>query len=87
MLLSTTKSVNLNNEQIVVLIAASRRRAGPHSKAVGHAKTGGPVIDVTPQAREEFKRLGQEDFMLKPYTLDEIGRRIRSLLDMPVAKT
>jgi CheY-like chemotaxis protein len=38
---------------------------------------------VTPEAREQFKLLGQEDFVLKPYTLDEIGRRIRTLLDQP----
>ncbi len=55
------------------------RLCRPHTRAIivsGH---------ITPEAREEFKRLGQEDFILKPYTLDEIGRRLRTLIDMPAA--
>ncbi len=36
---------------------------------------------LTPAARVEFEKLGQKDFMSKPYRLDELGRRLRSLLD------
>ena len=38
---------------------------------------------ITPEAREELKRLGQEDFILKPYTLEEIGHRLRTVIDAP----
>ncbi|MGH7997240.1 MAG: ATP-binding protein [Opitutaceae bacterium] len=33
------------------------------------------------ETRAEFEQLGQRDFMSKPYTLDELGRRLRRLLD------
>jgi DNA-binding response OmpR family regulator len=36
---------------------------------------------ITPEARAEFKKLGQHDFIQKPYTLDEVGRRIRARLE------
>jgi PAS domain S-box-containing protein len=36
---------------------------------------------LTPQIRAEFEQLGQKDFVNKPYTLDELGRRLRALLD------
>jgi two-component system, cell cycle sensor histidine kinase and response regulator CckA len=36
---------------------------------------------LTPQIRTEFEQLGQKDFVNKPYTLDELGRRLRQLLD------
>jgi two-component system cell cycle sensor histidine kinase/response regulator CckA len=36
---------------------------------------------LTPQARTEFERLGQKHFVKKPYTLDELGRNLRSLLE------
>ncbi len=36
---------------------------------------------ITPEARAEFHQLGQRDFIQKPYTLGEVGRRVRSLLD------
>jgi CheY-like chemotaxis protein len=36
---------------------------------------------LTPEARNEFEQLGQKDFVRKPYTLDELGRKIRVLLD------
>jgi PAS domain S-box-containing protein len=43
-----------------------------------------PVIvisgHITPEARKEFEALGQREFIQKPYRLDDIGRRLRSLL-------
>ncbi|MBC7368193.1 MAG: PAS domain S-box protein [Undibacterium sp.] len=36
---------------------------------------------ITPESRAEFQKLGQHDFLQKPYTLDEVGRRLRGLLD------
>jgi PAS domain S-box-containing protein len=36
---------------------------------------------LTAKARLEFEHLGQKHFVNKPYTLDELGRRIRTLLD------
>jgi two-component system cell cycle sensor histidine kinase/response regulator CckA len=36
---------------------------------------------LTPQARTEFERLGQSHFIRKPYTLDELGRHLRGLLE------
>ena len=36
---------------------------------------------ITPESRAEFQKLGQHDFLQKPYTLDEIGRRLRARLD------
>jgi len=36
---------------------------------------------ITPENRADFQQLGQTEFMPKPYTLDEMGRRIRTLLD------
>ena len=39
---------------------------------------------ITPEARAEFQSLGQNIFIQKPYTLDEIGRQLRSCFD-PVA--
>jgi PAS domain S-box-containing protein len=36
---------------------------------------------ITPENRADFQQLGQKDFMPKPYTLDDMGRRIRALLD------
>jgi two-component system cell cycle sensor histidine kinase/response regulator CckA len=35
---------------------------------------------LTSEARVEFEKLGQTDFVRKPYTLDELGRQIRALL-------
>ena len=37
---------------------------------------------ITPEMRAEFQRLGQREFVQKPYRLDELGRQIRGLLDM-----
>ncbi len=36
---------------------------------------------ITSEIRAEFKALGQEDWLEKPYALDDIGRRLRTLLD------
>jgi PAS domain S-box-containing protein len=50
----------------------------PHAKVLvitGH---------LTPEARAEFESLGQKDFISKPYTLDELGRCLRRLLDARV---
>jgi two-component system cell cycle sensor histidine kinase/response regulator CckA len=35
---------------------------------------------LTPETRAEFELLGQKHFVRKPYTLDELGRRIRGVL-------
>jgi len=35
---------------------------------------------LTPETRSEFEKIGQRHFMRKPYTLDELGRQIRSVL-------
>jgi CheY-like chemotaxis protein len=35
---------------------------------------------LTPETRAEFEQLGQKTFVRKPYTLDELGRQIRSVL-------
>ncbi|MEO7414608.1 MAG: response regulator, partial [Opitutaceae bacterium] len=37
---------------------------------------------ITPEVRAEFQRLGQREFVQKPYRLDELGRHIRGLLDV-----
>jgi DNA-binding response OmpR family regulator len=34
---------------------------------------------ITAETRTEMERLGQREFMSKPYTLDELGRRLRVL--------
>jgi two-component system cell cycle sensor histidine kinase/response regulator CckA len=36
---------------------------------------------ITPESRAEFQKLDQHDFLQKPYTLDEIGRRLRARID------
>jgi two-component system cell cycle sensor histidine kinase/response regulator CckA len=40
---------------------------------------------ITPESRAEFEQLNQRDFVQKPYRLDEVGRRLRALLDLPGA--
>jgi PAS domain S-box-containing protein len=35
---------------------------------------------LTPEARADFEQLGQKTFIRKPYTLDELGRQIRTVL-------
>jgi PAS domain S-box-containing protein len=40
---------------------------------------------ITSEIRAEFKAIGQE-WIQKPYALDEIGRRLRAMLDVPSAK-
>ena len=34
---------------------------------------------ITPEVRAEFQKLNQRDFVQKPYRLDEVGRRVRTL--------
>jgi PAS domain S-box-containing protein len=36
---------------------------------------------LSAEARAEFEQLGQKNFMSKPYTLDQLGRSLRRLLD------
>ena len=36
---------------------------------------------LTPEARSEFERMGQNHFIKKPYTLDELGRALRTVLE------
>jgi PAS domain S-box-containing protein len=38
---------------------------------------------ITSDMRAKFKALGQDDWLQKPYALDDIGRRLRVLLDAP----
>ncbi len=40
---------------------------------------------ITPEVRTEFQQLNQRDFVQKPYRLDEVGRRLRKLLDQGAA--
>ena len=42
---------------------------------------------ITPEARADFHELGQRDFIQKPYTLGEIGLRVRKLLDYRPVET
>jgi CheY-like chemotaxis protein len=56
----------------VLKVIRTRR---PHAKVLvitGH---------LTAEARAEFEALGQKEFISKPYTLDELGRCVRRLLD------
>ncbi len=49
-----------------------------------YASRGADLADsLTPGIRAEFNEIGQTDFVQKPYTLDDLGRRLRSLLDSP----
>jgi two-component system cell cycle sensor histidine kinase/response regulator CckA len=36
---------------------------------------------ITAEIRAEFRALGQDEMMQKPYALDDLGRRLRTLLD------
>lgn len=36
---------------------------------------------LTTKAKAEFEQMGQRDFLRKPYTLDELGRQLRALLE------
>jgi len=60
-----------NGVEVLRVIKATR----PHLKVMiltGH---------LTPVAYKDFEKLGQKHFVKKPYTLDELGRRLRELLD------
>ncbi|PTY02872.1 hybrid sensor histidine kinase/response regulator [Opitutaceae bacterium EW11] len=37
--------------------------------------------NITPEVRRELSDLGQNDFLPKPYQLDELGRRLRAILN------
>jgi two-component system, cell cycle sensor histidine kinase and response regulator CckA len=54
-------------------------------KVVRLARPGTKVIILSGQlhgaARAELQAIGQTDFLQKPYALDEVGRRLRTLLD------
>jgi two-component system cell cycle sensor histidine kinase/response regulator CckA len=54
-------------------------------KVVKAVRPGLPVLvlsgHLTPGIRTEFSQLGYTDFAQKPYTLDDLGRRLRTLLD------
>ncbi|HWL15219.1 MAG TPA: ATP-binding protein, partial [Opitutus sp.] len=41
---------------------------------------------ITPDVRTEFQQLNQREFLQKPYRLDEVGRRLRALLDQTAKK-
>ncbi|HYP17651.1 MAG TPA: ATP-binding protein, partial [Opitutus sp.] len=41
---------------------------------------------ITPDVRSEFQQLNQRDFIQKPYRLDEVGRRLRTLFDKSAGK-
>jgi two-component system, cell cycle sensor histidine kinase and response regulator CckA len=59
----------------------SIRRVRPNAKVI--------VIsgNITPEVRRELSALGQENFIPKPYQLDELGRRLRQTLDSRAAAT
>jgi PAS domain S-box-containing protein len=38
---------------------------------------------ITPELRLEFQNLNQRDLIQKPYRLDEVGRRLRTMFDKP----
>ena len=40
---------------------------------------------ISPEVRMELQNLNQRDFLQKPYKLDEVGRRLRALLDQRAA--
>ena len=54
-------------------------------KVIRVARPNLPVLvisgHITPEVRAEFECLDQRDFVQKPYRLDEVGRRLRVLLD------
>ncbi len=56
-------------------------------KVIRNSRPALPVLvlsgHLTPGIRAEFNEIGQTDFVQKPYTLDDLGRRLRSLLDSP----
>jgi DNA-binding response OmpR family regulator len=36
---------------------------------------------ITPEVRADFQKLNQRDFVQKPYRLDDVGRRLRKMLE------
>ncbi len=66
-----------NGVEVLRVIKAAR----PHLKVMiltGH---------LTPAAHKDFEKLGQKHFVKKPYTLDELGRQLRELLDATAPAT
>jgi len=37
---------------------------------------------LSPEVRAEFERLGQREFLSKPYTLHDLGGTLRKMLDI-----
>ncbi len=64
-----------NGVQVLKIIRAGRPNL-PVLVISGH---------IAPEVRSEFELLNQRDFVQKPYRLDEVGRRLRSLLDVAKA--
>jgi two-component system response regulator TctD len=42
--------------------------------------------NLTSEARRELQTLGQNNFIQKPYALDDVGRHLRALLDEQVPR-
>jgi len=40
---------------------------------------------ITPEVRAEFQQLNQRDLIQKPYRLDEVGRRLRTMFVKPAS--
>jgi CheY-like chemotaxis protein len=60
-----------NGVQVLKVIRASRPNL-PVLVISGH---------ITPEVRVEFQNLNQHDLIQKPYRLDEVGRRLRTMFD------
>ncbi|MEO6004652.1 MAG: PAS domain S-box protein [Opitutus sp.] len=41
---------------------------------------------ITPEVRAEFQTMNQRDFIQKPYRLDEVGRRLRTIFEKSAAQ-
>jgi PAS domain S-box-containing protein len=64
-----------NGVEVLRVIRATRPRL-PVLVISGH---------ISPETRTEFQKLSQRDFVQKPYRLDDVGRRLRTLLDAVAA--
>ncbi len=60
-------------------------------KCIQQARPNLPVLvlsgHMTPGARVEFEKLSRRDFLQKPYRLEDVGRRLRSLIDGAAPRT
>jgi PAS domain S-box-containing protein len=58
-------------------------------RVIRATRPGVPVLilsgNITAETRAEFEQLNQHDLIQKPYRLDDVGRRLRSLLDRQAA--